>query len=97
MTIISSMDDIMMNYPLGLGSEGSEGMITTKHENNKQYMTGGYLDVPNGGFVPIVICRKKKGDDEKIVEEEKPKREFKTNKITISIKDIMEKRRTSQI
>ena len=49
------------------------------------------VDIPNGGFPPIVIC-KAEGEEEKD-EGEKKKREYVTHKTAVSIKNILEKRR----
>ena len=48
---------------------------------------------PNGGFPPIYICDEKIGELEQDTSDEMTKREFKTQKKTISIRALMEKRR----
>ena len=58
---------------------------------NKQIGGTNSIDRPTGGYPPIYICDIKK--EKELIEEEKKSREYKTHKSTISIKDIMEKRR----
>lgn len=50
---------------------------------------------PNGGFPPIYICDEKisEKEQEQDTSDEMTKREFKTQKKTISIRELMEKRR----
>ncbi len=48
-------------------------------------------DYPNGGFPPIIICNNdEKSEDDKI---DLTKKEFTTHKNSISIRDLLEKRR----
>lgn len=57
-------------------------------EDSKTDTHGG--DFPNGGFLPIFLCKKKD-----IKEKESENRQFKTrdSKTSISIKDILTKRK----
>lgn len=51
-------------------------------------------DVPNGGFPPIILCKPITREKEK--EELIKKRQFSMPKTTVSIKNILEKRRNIQ-
>jgi len=53
---------------------------------------GNQNDIPNGGFLPIYICKEYDVITES--DKKKPTREFVTHKNAVSIKDILEKRRT---
>ena len=52
---------------------------------------------PNGGFPPIIICKKQKDDTYINNSDQKTKREYETHKTTISIKSILDKRRQNAI
>lgn len=64
--------------------------------NDHIYMQmGGGNDKPVGGFPPIYFCsdeKEKKIDDEEGTTD-KLKREYKTHKTSLSIKEILEKRK----
>src|SRR6056297_3662211 len=79
---------LMKNYP-----SNSDSISTIDSINFNQ--SGGKIDTinhPNGGFPPIHLCNQ--GESEELfTEEDKPKREFSTHQTSVSIKDIMEKRR----
>jgi hypothetical protein len=70
--------------------------LLDKFDNARDFnMKGGELDekskdVPNGGFLPIILCKKKED-----VTKQTENREFKTrsSKTSISIKDILTKRK----
>ena len=80
------LDDLIKNHPL----TDDEYIFKKKIKNNQ---SGGQLDKPTGGFPPIILCDKLKQKEMIDKSDEKVKREFKTNKNTVSIKSIMEKRR----
>ncbi len=50
-------------------------------------------DKPNGGFLPIIACQKNLKNEIKDSDEDKVKREYKTHKTSLSIKDLLAKRR----
>lgn len=81
------MDTLFKNYSLDTDSYEYDG-YTINHNQ-----TGGSNDKPTGGFPPIYICseitEKKKDDKSK---DDKTKREYKTHKSALSIKDILAKR-----
>lgn len=82
--------DIFRNYPLDTESYSYDNDSYT--ESQIFNLQGGNTDKPNGGFPPIYICEKgqtnvKKSEDNKTI------REFTTHASTVSIKDILEKRR----
>lgn len=52
---------------------------------------------PNGGFPPIILCKKKKDDMQINNSDQKTKREYESHKTTISIKSILDKRRQNAI
>jgi len=53
---------------------------------------GGNGDYPSGGFPPIFVCENK--DEQSVQSDDKSRREYKTHKSAISIKSLLEKRRT---
>lgn len=57
-----------------------------KFKNNQH--GGNSNDFPNGGFPPIYLC-----DKNSIVADENKNREYSTVKTSVSIKDILSKRR----
>lgn len=82
----------MKNYPLesdspDLESDSSIGKRGGASSNAND-------DIPNGGFPPIYTCDKQ-SKNTNVGEPDKIKREYKTVKSTVSIKDILEKRRKS--
>jgi hypothetical protein len=80
--------DIFVNHPLSTDSYEYP-------EYDRISLVGGSNDEnkPNGGFPPIYICSSQEEKDGKGNEDEKVKREFKSNKTAVSIKSILEKRR----
>lgn len=57
--------------------------------NESSLQSGGSIeDKPTGGFLPIIECTRKD-----LINEENKNREFKGKKNSVSIKDIMQKRR----
>lgn len=50
-------------------------------------------DFPNGGFPPIFMCETKSENIDIEKSEEQVKREYKTHKTSLSIKELLEKRR----
>lgn len=75
--------DIFKNYSLD----------TDSYEyNDYTQQIGGSNDKPTGGFPPIYLCSQVKDKQEKN-KEDKTKREYKTHKTSLSIKDILEKRK----
>ncbi|CAH6421506.1 Hypothetical protein KVN_LOCUS319 [uncultured virus] len=83
------MQYVMTNYPLENDS------IESFESDNSQ--SGGrdnsdIVNEPNAGFPPIYICDK--NTTELFINSAEPiKREYSTHKTSVSIKDIMEKRR----
>ena len=57
-------------------------------DNNDETIT----DIPDGGFPPIIPCEL----FNKLKNNNKTKREFKSNTQSVSIKNILEKRRQQQ-
>lgn len=55
--------------------------------------SGGSDDRPTGGFPPIYLCSQVKEKIKETQNKEKTKREYKTHKTALSIKDILEKRK----
>jgi len=93
---ISSIDDIMKNYPLESDSAelSSDSFENHKHigGNDNDNNSENENDVPNGGFPPIYSCKKQKPSG--VIDQDQPiKREYKTEKSMVSIKDILDKRR----
>jgi|LakMenE01Jun11ns_1017448.scaffolds.fasta_scaffold7601283_1 hypothetical protein len=83
--------DIFKNYPLETESfDYSDYEIQYGGADNNN-------NVPTGGFPPIYICEKKNNTQEQETndDDEKKKREYKTHKNAVSIKSILEKRRTN--
>jgi len=78
--------DIFKNYSLDTDSY--------EYNNNHMYtQTGGSNDKPTGGFPPIYLCSQLKEKTKEKKDEEKTKREYKTHKTALSIKEILEKRK----
>ena len=83
MSTTNYINYLMQNYPLE-----SDNVDSFSMEGGQQEET----DLPNGGFPPIYICAK--NDPAELFDDTQPaKREYSSHKTTISIKDIMEKRR----
>ena len=87
-----NIDNIFRNYSL---STDSYDMPETSYN-----LIGGKVDsvddFPSGGFPPIFICQKGKNDSDKQVDvkdDEQIKREYKTHKTSLSIRDLLERRR----
>lgn len=65
-------------------------------ESSYDLIGGGKIDdndKPNGGFLPIIICPKKLKNEPQDSDEDKVKREYKTHKTSLSIKELLAKRR----
>jgi hypothetical protein len=78
------LNDLMRNYPLETDVD-SENI-----EHASQMLKGGNKnDIPNGGFLPIYLC----DDKEDVRKEDIKPREFTKSSISVSIKDILEKRK----
>lgn len=79
--------DIFKNYTLDTDSY-------EYNDHNHIYMqSGGTNDKPTGGFPPIYLCSELKDKTKEKQTDEKTKREYKTHKTSLSIKDILEKRK----
>ncbi len=86
----SCVDDILTNYQYNDDTESESDDIQIGGMMNVINKVGGNnINVPTGGFPPIYICEKEDVEEDKDI----TKREFKVHKTTISIKDIMKKRR----
>jgi len=85
------VNDLMKNYPLDTDS------ISMESDDDIKQQFGGAdadQDIPTGGFPPIYICQKKSPEDILTEKgEEINKREYSTHKTSVSIKDILTKRR----
>lgn len=89
---IECVNELMVNNPLY--SIQSETKYDRTISERKYEQFGGAseeIDRPSGGFPPIYLCDIK--TKKLIQEKEKTKREYKTHKTAISIKDIMSERR----
>lgn len=83
------VDMLMRNYPLNT-KDSDHNPLKKSLSTLKNIQYGGTdEDVPNGGFPPIFICTKATLKQK----EENKNREFAPKKTTLSIKDIMQKRR----
>jgi len=75
----------------------NHSLDTDSYEYNdsmyKYSQIGGSNDKPTGGFPPIYLCSQFKDKTKEKQTEEKTKREYKTHKTSLSIKDILEKRK----
>ena len=80
------VDDIMTNCQY---NDNTESESDDNIAYDVQYGGTTNNNMPTGGFPPIYLCEK----DEVVEDKDITKREFKTHKTTISIKDIMKKRR----
>jgi hypothetical protein len=91
-------DMLMRNYPLM--SDSSDNFNSTSNTVNtpqnggaeKAEKNGNGNDFPTGGFIPLFICDK---DDKREESVESKERAYSTNKSSVSIKEIMEKRRST--
>ena len=65
------------------------------YEYPESPMNGGAktINEPDGGFPPIYECKEKEKDEVK----DNTKREYKTHKETISIRELMESRRKNKV
>jgi hypothetical protein len=81
---------LMRNYPLNTKDSEHDSLQrnSSKSRGNVQ-LGGGDEDVPCGGFPPIYVCTKATVHKK----EENKNREFAPKKSSLSIKDIMQKRR----
>lgn len=86
--ITSYVDDLMRNHELE--SELSE--FTDSFNFSNFNLIGGSTDkdVPTGGFPHIFLCKEEDEEDKK---QDKKKQEYKSQINSVSIKDIMQKRR----
>ena len=92
-------DDIFRNY--SFDSTNSSPQSASSELDNKIFMTGGdktnivASDFPSGGFPPIFICKQDAQITEKDkLDDDQTKREYKTHKSSVSIKSLLEKRRS---
>jgi hypothetical protein len=88
------LDMLMRNYPLLSQSSEEEEYRYKFKKSLKKTQKGGAkeeesLDAPFGGFPPIFLC----SNESKIDEPEKKEREYSKLKTSVSIRDIMKKRR----
>uniref|UniRef100_A0A6C0ACE8 Uncharacterized protein n=1 Tax=viral metagenome TaxID=1070528 RepID=A0A6C0ACE8_9ZZZZ len=103
------INDLLKNHPLDTDTEFSidryleKAIGETESELDETYKNqfGGGDNRPKGGFPPILICSDIDSDSDvallnKNKEKEKTKREFESNKSTIKIKDILEKRKETK-
>lgn len=79
--------NIFKNYSLDTDSYDYDDYLY------KNIQIGGSNDKPTGGFPPIYLCSEIKDKTDIKQTEEKTKREYKTYKSSLSIKDILEKRK----
>ena len=75
----------------------NHSLDTDSYEYNdyeyKYTQSGGSNDKPTGGFPPIYLCSEVKDKTKEKPRSDKTKREYKTHKTALSIKDILEKRK----
>ena len=90
--LLNCIDDLMANYPL----ETNEDIFmyvdhkkTFERGKTKQHGGNQVQHFPNGGFPPIYICESKEKEQKK----DSKRREYKTVKGAVSIKQVMEERR----
>jgi maltooligosyltrehalose synthase len=99
------VNHIIRNYPL---ESETQSESSTYNDYNEHSMNGGktstkfnktsdnksniQANIPTGGFPPIYQCSET-DKDELIDDDKKKEREFQTHKTSVSIKNIMEKRR----
>ncbi len=89
---LECVNELMVNNPLYSIQSETKYDRTISEQSYKQF--GGAdeeIDRPTGGFPPIYLCDPKMR--KAVQKEEKTKREYKTHKTAISIKDIMRERR----
>jgi hypothetical protein len=83
---------LMRNYPLNTKDSEYDPLQKNSSRSHKTVQHGGGEgdeDMPNGGFPPIFVCTKATVEKK----EENKNREFSSKKTSLSIKDIMQKRR----
>lgn len=91
-------DILMKNYSLDTnsGSASETDSIPTNQNGGEGVNNDDHSDtiVSDGGFPPIYICAKYSDPNEKDSEiEQKKERKYSSHKSTVTIKDIMKKRR----
>ncbi len=79
------LDYLMANYPLESEYSESDNLILSGGANINTE-----TDFPTGGFPPIYFCTK---EEEKPIITDTKKRELSTPKSTVSIRDILAKRK----
>jgi len=90
-------DDSDYSSEYGYSSDSFSGGVIHNSLTGSENYTDENIDYafkPTGGFPPIYVC--KKGKTKKDIMDnqvDKKKREYSTSKTTVSIKDILEKRR----
>ena len=80
-----------VNYDKYLAMLTKTRTLTSESEDNRDTIVGGYRrdgSTPFGGFPPIYLCSM---NTEMNIQQ--GNREYSTHKTTVSIKDIMQKRR----
>lgn len=81
------MQTLINNYPL-------VGSAKHKHRKSQKYMQYGGSnnshDYPTGGFPPIWFCN---NDESQLIEDANKNREYSTHNTSISIAEIMKKKR----
>lgn len=84
--------DIFKNYSIETDSFSLDDDQYTY--NNSNMLGGTTIDKPTGGFPPIYICAKSGNNNSNIeISDDKKVREFVTHPTSVSIKDILIKRR----
>ncbi len=86
----SYVGDIMQNHPL---SSDSALSVNNSNQYGGNSNNSNNSNKPNGGFPPIILCKDFK-DDNNMDDDDKKTRHYVTQKDTVSIKDIIDKRRT---
>lgn len=103
------INDLMKNHPLSTETELSDndnlkkviGETETEYDENFiEQIAGGNENLePYGGFPPIYICKNIKSDDDiymLIKKNKKTQRGYETQKSSVNIKDIIEKRKNTK-
>ena len=87
------VDDLMKNHPIVY----DETSITEPAKMNNDFhplIGGASKDFPTGGFPPIHLCDPiKKEISDEISDKDIKKREYVSPKTTVTLKEIMEKRK----
>jgi len=86
---ISCVDDLMKNHP-SIYDETSIIETNTSDNDIHPLIGGASKDFPTGGFPPIHLCDPTKKE---ISDKDIKKREYVSHKTTVTMKEIMEKRR----